>query len=101
MRMRGIPTTPAARPTQWVERLRTLLASTTWLGTYGSGVQDYYGDYSNSRVTDPTGPGSGSLRVFRGGDWSRVAQFCRPAFRLFAGAGARFSILGFRLVRTQ
>jgi formylglycine-generating enzyme required for sulfatase activity len=64
-------------------------------------VQDYYGDYSNSQVTDPTGPSSGSLRVFRGGDWSRVALFCRPAFRLFAGAGVRFSILGFRLVRTQ
>src|SRR5271170_627255 len=39
MRVRGIPTTPAARPTQWVERLRTLLASTTWLGTYGSGCR--------------------------------------------------------------
>jgi formylglycine-generating enzyme required for sulfatase activity len=64
-------------------------------------VQDYYGDYSRSQVTDPTGPTSGSLRVFRGGDWSRVAQFCRPAFRLFAGPGARFSILGFRLVRTK
>ena len=64
-------------------------------------VQDYYGDYGNARVTDPTGPSSGSLRVFRGGDWSRVAQFCRPAFRLFAGPGVRFSILGFRVVRTQ
>jgi formylglycine-generating enzyme required for sulfatase activity len=64
-------------------------------------VQDYYGDYSHSQVADPAGPRSGALRVFRGGDWSRVAQFCRPAFRLFAGAGARFSILGFRLVRTQ
>ncbi len=64
-------------------------------------VQDHYGDYSNSPVTDPTGPSSGLLRVFRGGDWSRVAQFCRPAFRLFAGAGVRFSILGFRLVRTH
>jgi len=64
-------------------------------------VQDHYAEYGTSQVTDPTGPSTGPLRVFRGGDWSRVAEFCRPAFRLFAGPGVRFSILGFRLVRVQ
>jgi formylglycine-generating enzyme required for sulfatase activity len=72
------------------------MAGNVWQWT-----QDYFGNYGNSPATDPTGPSSGPLRVFRGGDWARVALFSRSAFRLFAGAGARFSILGFRLVRTQ
>lgn len=64
-------------------------------------VQDYYGNYSNSRVTDPSGPSSGSDRVLRGGGWGFDAQGCRSADRGYGVAGSRGNVLGFRLVRTS
>ena len=41
--------------------------------------QDWYGDYSSAAVVDPTGPESGSSRVFRGG--SIYASDCRISMR--------------------
>jgi len=35
--------------------------------------QDWYGDYRTGAVTDPSGPGTGSDRVIRGGGWYSVA----------------------------
>ncbi|MBK7868862.1 MAG: SUMF1/EgtB/PvdO family nonheme iron enzyme [Ignavibacteriales bacterium] len=62
---------------------------------------DWYGDYTSSSQTDPRGPSTGSLRVFRGGTWSGSAWFCRVAFRFFPDPGHRGSDLGFRIVRTK
>ena len=42
---------------------------------------DWYGSYSLSAQTNPTGPSSGSGRVLRGGSWYDYAQYCRVAFR--------------------
>src|SRR5260221_2084493 len=64
-------------------------------------TQDWYGPYSNSRVTDPTGASSGSFRVVRGGGGGMYAEYCRSAFRYFLVAGLRGYGLGFLLVRTQ
>jgi formylglycine-generating enzyme required for sulfatase activity len=58
---------------------------------------DWYGDYPNGSVTDPTGPSSGSLRVVRGGGWGLVAGGCRCADRGGNGPGGRNGVLGFRL----
>jgi formylglycine-generating enzyme required for sulfatase activity len=58
---------------------------------------DWYGDYPTGSVTDPTGPGSGSNRVVRGGSWSYPARFARSAFRFRVVPGLRFHNLGFRL----
>jgi len=33
-------------------------------------VEDWYGPYTDASQTDPTGPGTGSARVIRGGDFS-------------------------------
>ena len=41
---------------------------------------DWYGAYSGD-ATDPTGPASGSIRVFRGGSWYCGARDCRSAHR--------------------
>ncbi len=42
--------------------------------------QDWYGSYSSSAQTNPTGPSSGSYRVFRGGSWYNNA-YCRVSYR--------------------
>ena len=62
---------------------------------------DWYGHYSSSSLTNPTGPNSGSLRVLRGGGWDGYARCCRSSYRGYdTPGGAPFSDghLGLRLV---
>ena len=42
---------------------------------------DWYDEYPEGSITDPQGPQSGTLRVDRGGSWSRNARICRSADR--------------------
>jgi formylglycine-generating enzyme required for sulfatase activity len=60
---------------------------------------DRYGTYGGT-VTDPVGPGAGSGRVFRGGIWDYVAQYCRSAFRYYSYPNFALGALGFRPVRS-
>jgi formylglycine-generating enzyme required for sulfatase activity len=48
-------------------------------------------------VTDPTGPASGTVRVFRGGYWLGGVAHCRSAHRSGAYPSDRTGTLGFRL----
>ncbi len=57
---------------------------------------DWYGDYTSGRQKNPTGPDSGSRRVYRGGSWSSCPGFCRSAFRGWDSPGIRYYDLGFR-----
>ena len=59
--------------------------------------QDWYGSYSSSAQTNPTGPSSGSYRVFRGGSYSFDATHCRVSIRNRHKPNATFSDLGLRL----
>lgn len=62
--------------------------------------QDWYSStyYSSSVINNPTGPVSGSYRVFRGGSWDNAATRCRVAFRSSGNTPANAdSYLGFRL----
>jgi len=65
--------------------------------------QDWYGGsyYGSSPRNSPTGPTSGSLRVFRGGGWSYSPVNLRVAGRFRASPGYRGGSLGFRLVLHQ
>jgi sulfatase modifying factor 1 len=62
---------------------------------------DYYGDYSIGEATDPTGPVSGSSRVFRGGCWGDDVSYLRAAYRYHFHSGSRGHSLGFRLSSHQ
>jgi formylglycine-generating enzyme required for sulfatase activity len=63
--------------------------------------QDWYGSYSSSSQTNPTGPASGSRRVFRGSSFYGVARDCRSAFRLYDAPGLRGYVLGLRLALSE
>lgn len=62
-------------------------------------VQDWYGPYTAATAFDPTGPATGSDRVFRGGGWYGSARDCQSADRHFGAPGDRNAGLGLRLVR--
>ena len=62
---------------------------------------DYYEEdyYKQSPEKDPTGPTSGSFRVFRGGSWFGNTRDARSADRTWGVADVRDNLGGFRLVR--
>jgi len=60
---------------------------------------DWYGIYSYSPQTNPTGASSGSNRVGRGGSWCSLASFCRVSSRSYATPGFRDYSLGLRLAQ--
>jgi len=61
--------------------------------------QDWYDAdyYSNSPSSNPKGPGSGSYRVLRGGNWGYDASDCRISCRYFSAPGDRGDGHGLRL----
>ena len=57
----------------------------------------YQAAYPSGNVTDPTGPASGSHRVFRGGSWHPPGADLRSAKRSYSAPGNRGGDLGFRV----
>jgi len=62
---------------------------------------DRYGDYHSESETDPSGPLSGSNRVFRGGSWCYDDSYCRSAYRNYDSPEDTYYYLGFRPVLVQ
>jgi len=60
--------------------------------------QDWYGDYSSNAQNDPTGAGTGSTRVGRGGGWGAAPSYVRSAYRLNGGLDDTDNSVGFRIV---
>jgi len=50
-------------------------------GNVGEWCNDWYGTYPGGSVKDPPGPGSGTFRVFRGGNYAGGPVHCRSARR--------------------
>ncbi len=59
---------------------------------------DWYGPYSAGPQTDPTGPATGTERVFRGGSWYDFAPALRSANRHRHVPDGRYTAVGLRLV---
>ncbi len=62
-------------------------------------VWDYYGAYSAEEQIDPTGPETGTLRVYRGGGWNDFAKNMRSAYRAAMAEDKGSFNIGIRLVR--
>ncbi|MCY2986332.1 MAG: SUMF1/EgtB/PvdO family nonheme iron enzyme, partial [Planctomycetota bacterium] len=63
--------------------------------------QDRYGPYKEGLAIDPSGPGSASNRLFRGGGWGSTTAVCRSAFRFRYSLSDRSYDVGFRLAAVQ
>ena len=62
---------------------------------------DWYGDYISGSQANPSGPSSGSSRVYRGGSWYDLARSCRCCRRPCLHPGSGDDRIGFRLVRSS
>ena len=62
---------------------------------------DWYGSYSSSSQTNPTGADSGVWRVLRGGSWYNIAGGCRLSYRSYCSPDYRYSDLGLRLALSE
>jgi formylglycine-generating enzyme required for sulfatase activity len=64
-------------------------------------VNDWYGSYSSGAQTDPTGPTTGSYRVFRGGSWLNNTFNVRGSSRVNGFTpDLSFNDIGFRAARS-
>ncbi len=64
-------------------------------------VNDWYSSsyYSSSPQNNPTGPTTGSYRVFRGGSWSSNSGSCRASNRGGGTPSVTLNVIGFRVAR--
>ena len=63
--------------------------------------QDWFDYYSSYAQTNPTGAGSGSDRVYRGGSWCYSPRGCRSSIRGGHGPEIPIYSVGLRLVLSQ
>lgn len=74
------------------------------LGNVSEWVHDwhwYVQDLPRGSVTDPRGPRSGSLRMYRGGGWLSDAGDVRATMRSAGLPDSRYRAVGVRLLRTR
>lgn len=64
-------------------------------------VWDIYVAYPAGAQTNPHGPDTGSVRVFRGGGWYSDADGCTVSYRGSSYATNVYSTLGFRVLRVS
>lgn len=70
-------------------------------GNVSEWCSDWYGYYqSYNNMTNPTGPKSGTDRIFRGGSCCYNDNYCRSSVRGRLNPAKRYDQVGFRVVRT-
>jgi len=62
---------------------------------------DWYGSYTASSQTNPTGPSSGSYRVMRGSCWNIERPYCQVTIRNNLSSHIGSTVVGFRVVSSQ
>ena len=109
----GLTITPYTSPVGWFNGVNVspngsvqTIDSPSPVGAYDmSGnihewCHDWYGAYSSTAQTNPTGPSSGATRVLRGGMWANTARICRSANRDNQAPSLASGYYGFRVART-
>jgi formylglycine-generating enzyme required for sulfatase activity len=67
-------------------------------GNVGEWAGDWYDDYPTGSVTDPEGPPTGGIRVYRGGSFVNSARRTRADYRYENYPDYADVHLGFRVV---
>jgi len=71
-------------------------------GNVNEWCSDWYGNYSSTSQTDPSGPSTGSLRVLRGGgSWGSTDSQCSVSSRDSNLPSENYKVCGLRLVLVQ
>ena len=69
------------------------------IGNVWEWCQDWNGTYSSVSVTNPTGPTTGTQRLFRGGSWFGLPVICRASQRNSVYPSLSGYTIGFRVAR--
>ena len=67
-------------------------------GNVNEWCQDWYGSYPSDSQVNPVGPATGSNHVYRGGNLSDFAKYCRVSNRYMSGPENWLHFVGMRLV---
>jgi formylglycine-generating enzyme required for sulfatase activity len=66
-------------------------------GNVSEWCYDWYDTYASTPQTNPTGPGSGTYRILRGGSWNDSPEWCWSAYRnYYTPDGLNYVAAGFR-----
>ncbi len=68
-------------------------------GNAGEWVWDFFGNYSGGELENPTGPTTGTERVYRGGTWKDPTATLRSSNRFTGGEYYSYEAVGIRLAR--
>ncbi|NJN80993.1 MAG: SUMF1/EgtB/PvdO family nonheme iron enzyme [Caldilineaceae bacterium] len=64
-------------------------------------VEDWYGGYPETTLTDPTGPQTGTSKVLRGGAFDFAPIGASSAYRNHNSVNRAYPVIGFRIVRVD